>query len=38
LSENKPVGTLTQRQRRLLAAALEAKLGRALSVEWQPAA
>jgi hypothetical protein len=25
LSENKPVGTLTQRQRRLLAAALDAK-------------
>jgi hypothetical protein len=28
LTENKPVGTLTQRQRRLLAAALEAKLAR----------
>jgi hypothetical protein len=28
LTENKPVGSLTQRQRRLLAAALDAKLAR----------
>jgi hypothetical protein len=37
LNENKALASCTDRQRRLLAAALEAKLGRAMRQEWRPA-
>ena len=37
LNENKSLASCTDRQRRLLAAALEAKLGGAMRQEWRPA-